>query len=44
MTDLQAYLLAAASTVVAALWLAMIWREFKPRPPLPEQEDFSELF
>jgi hypothetical protein len=44
MTDLQTYALAAASTVVAALWLAMIWQALKPRPPLPQGEDLSELF
>lgn len=44
MTDLQAYFLAAASTIVAALWLAMICQEFKPRPPLPQGEDLSGLF
>lgn len=34
----------AACTAAMAFWLGLIWRDTRPRPPLPRGEDLRELF
>lgn len=44
MSDQTACALAVACAFVALFWIALVWRELKPRPPLPKGEDLKDLF
>lgn len=44
MTVFLDYALLAACAVTIVLWAIGIWRDTRPRPPLPRGEDWKDLF